>query len=149
MHELPIAESVLNIALRHAEKEDAARITDLYLLIGQLSSIVDDSIQFYWDIISRDTLAEGATLHFERIPMQMLCLDCGQSYHPEAGTLGVSTLWWRTYSGRQGDEFRLESIAIEKREEPLTPSPLSDGGISRRTLKGRGGIKNPILYAPR
>jgi len=121
MHELPIAESVLNIALRHAEKEDAARITDLYLLIGQLSSIVDDSIQFYWDIISRDTIAQGATLHFERIPMQMLCLDCGQSYHPDPGTLVCPHCGGAHIQVAKGDEFRLESIAIEKREEPLAP----------------------------
>ena len=68
MHELSVTESILEIALRHASKTKAARITNLYLVIGQLASIVDDSVQFYWDIISKDTIAEGAKLHFKRLP---------------------------------------------------------------------------------
>ena len=55
MHELPVTESVLEIALRHAKGAGAERITNIYLVIGQLSSIVDDSIQFYWDIVSKDS----------------------------------------------------------------------------------------------
>jgi hypothetical protein len=57
MHELPVTESILDIAVKHARQANAQRIADIYLVIGQLSSIVDDSIQFYWDIIAKDTLA--------------------------------------------------------------------------------------------
>ena len=52
MHELAVTENILNIALTHAEKSDAARITNLYLVIGQLSSVLDDSVQFYWDLLT-------------------------------------------------------------------------------------------------
>ncbi len=120
MHELPVAESVLKIALRYAEHEKATRITDLYLVIGQLSSIVDDSVQFYWDIISRDTIAERAVLHFERVPMQMLCLDCARAYHPQPGTLACPHCGSSQVQVTGGDEFRLESIGIE-RETPTQP----------------------------
>ncbi len=121
MHELSVTENVLKIALHYAEGEGATRITDLYLLIGQLSSIVDDSVQFYWDIISRDTIAEGATLHFERIPMQMLCLDCAQTYHPHPGTLACPHCGSTHVQVAGGDEFRLESIGIECDTPAATP----------------------------
>ena len=42
MHELAVTESLLEIAVRHARAQNARRITDLYLVIGQWSSIVDD-----------------------------------------------------------------------------------------------------------
>jgi hydrogenase nickel incorporation protein HypA/HybF len=64
MHELSVTESILEIALRHASNANAKRITNLYMVKGQLASIVDDSVQFYWDIISKDSIAEGAVLHF-------------------------------------------------------------------------------------
>ncbi len=115
MHELPITESILDIALRHANQVQARRVTDLYLVIGQLSSVVDDSVQFYWDIIAKGTIAEGARLHFERIPAEMLCLDCNIRYPlaggelepcPQCGGVRVKVA--------KGDEFRLESIEIEE-----------------------------------
>jgi len=104
---------VLDIALRHAEDAGAQRITDLYLVIGDLSSIVDDSIQFYWDIISRGTLAEGATLHFDRVPTKMYCFECGKTYLPEKGTLACPHCGSTLVQVAGGDEFRLESIEVE------------------------------------
>ncbi len=112
MHEMAITQSILDIALDYAERSGASRVTMLNLVIGQLSSIVDDSVQFYWDIISKDTLCEGAVLNFERIPAQMKCLDCGQTYTlsrgleacPQCGGFHVQVI--------AGDEFRLESIEI-------------------------------------
>lgn len=121
MHELAITQSALDIALRYGTQENATRITDLYLKIGALSSIIDESVQFYWDIISRDTLAEGATLHFERVPMQMVCFDCGESYRPEPGTLACPRCGGSHVQVAGGDEFRLESIGIE-REPAETPT---------------------------
>lgn len=80
MHELSITTNILEIASRHGEEANATKVTDLYLVIGALSSIVDDSVQFYWDAISKGTLCAGATLHFDRIPTQLRCLDCNESY---------------------------------------------------------------------
>ena len=76
MHELPVTDNLLEITLRHAKSARAKRVTDLYLVVGQLSSIIDDSIQFYWDIIAKDSIAEGAALHFRRIPVQLECRNC-------------------------------------------------------------------------
>ncbi len=113
MHELPFVESILKITLEHAERAGAKRVTALYLVIGQMSSIVDDSVQFYWDILSKGTIAEGAKLHFQRIPAVYRCWDCGHTYEldgehlacPRCGSVRVQLV--------QGDEFRLDSIEVE------------------------------------
>ncbi len=110
MHELPVSESILEIALRHAE---GRRVTNLYLVIGQLSSIVDDSIQFYWDIIGQGTLAEGAKLHFRRIPTELLCLDCGQSFAPGEDSFACPACGSLKVKVAKGEEFFLESIEVE------------------------------------
>jgi hydrogenase nickel incorporation protein HypA/HybF len=113
MHELPVTQGMLSIALEHAEKAAANRITTINLVIGEMSGIVDDSIQFYFDIVSKDTLAEGATLHFERIPNRFHCKACGLDFSlkdrqwvcPHCGEWTVEIV--------AGREFYVDSIEVE------------------------------------
>jgi hydrogenase nickel incorporation protein HypA/HybF len=113
MHELSVTESILEISLRHADGANAKHITNLYLVIGQLASIVDDSVQFYWDIISTGTIAEGATLHFRRLPARFLCLDCSQQYSPVSDSFSCPACEGDHVKVIAGDEFYMEAIDIE------------------------------------
>jgi hydrogenase nickel incorporation protein HypA/HybF len=113
MHELAITESILEIAVRHAEAQNAKRITDLHIVMGQWASVVDDSVQFYWDMISDGTIAKGATLHFERIQTELTCLDCGKIYQPLSETLLCPNCQSTRLKVTKGEEFRLDSIEIE------------------------------------
>jgi hydrogenase nickel incorporation protein HypA/HybF len=114
MHELAVTESVLEIACRHAEEAQAKKVTDIYLVIGRLSSIIDDSVQFYWDVISKDTLCEGAQLHFKRIPAELLCLDCDTKYILEDDLQPCPNCSSANIRVVSGDEFNLESIEIQR-----------------------------------
>jgi hydrogenase nickel incorporation protein HypA/HybF len=114
MHELAVTESILEICLRHANNAQAQQVTHVYLVIGQLSSIVDDSVQFYWEMISRDTICSGAVLHFNRIAARMHCNECDQEFElanrlspcPHCGSYNLKII--------AGEEFFIESIEIEK-----------------------------------
>jgi hydrogenase nickel incorporation protein HypA/HybF len=125
MHELSVTQSILEIALRHGQQAGAHRITDLYLVIGELSSIVDDSVQFYWDFISKDSMAEGARLHFRRIPAELGCRECDTHFSPsedlacpECGSTRIQVV--------TGDEFYLESMEVSE-----APSPAQVMGASK------------------
>ena len=117
MHELSVTESLLKLALSYAEQAHASKVTDLNVVIGRLSSIVDDSVQFYWDFVAEDTLCAGAKLHFERRPAVLKCMDCSKEFTiqeemtpcPDCG--GVHTIILG------GEEFFLDSIEIEKEAE--------------------------------
>jgi hydrogenase nickel incorporation protein HypA/HybF len=111
MHELSVTQSVLEIALR--QTSEGHHITDLYLVVGQLSSMVDDSVQFYWDIISEGTVAQGGTLHFRRVPAEMQCWDCGQRYKLGGDDFTCPKCGSSTIRLVSGDEFYLEAIEIE------------------------------------
>lgn len=113
MHELPVTESLLEIALRHAERARAKRITQLNIVIGELSSIVDESVQFYWDIVSEGTIAEGAVLHFERVDGTLRCLACGHTFPLNHESFTCPACGEKKVVAVGGDDFRLESIEIE------------------------------------
>jgi hydrogenase nickel incorporation protein HypA/HybF len=117
MHELSITQSILEIAQRHALQAGASKVTDINITIGRLSSIVDDSVQFYWDIISQDSICQNSVLHFTRVPARLNCLDCGNTYTldaelqpcPKCGSMQLKVI--------SGEEFWVDSIAVEKQEE--------------------------------
>ena len=113
MHELSVSQSILKIALDNAEKAQAKHIKSINLEIGHLASLVDDSINFYWDIISEGTIAQGASLVINRIPVEMRCFDCGKTYSleddsfdcPDCGSIRIQII--------RGEEMRVESIDVE------------------------------------
>ncbi len=112
MHELPVTEDLLRIVTQHAQQAGATRVTDIYLVIGDMTSFIDDAIQFYFDVLSPETVAAGATLHFKRIKTRFRCRQCGQEFEPEdlnwicpaCGALGGEVI--------AGKEFYVESIDI-------------------------------------
>ncbi|NLE45547.1 MAG: hydrogenase maturation nickel metallochaperone HypA [Chloroflexi bacterium] len=113
MHELSVTQSILDIALRHAENAGARRITRLNLVIGDLAGIIDESVQFYWDIIGRDTIAEGAELCFERRPAVLRCVGCGHTYPMDGLEYSCPICHAEHIVVVGGKEFQLESIEVE------------------------------------
>ncbi|MDD3947879.1 MAG: hydrogenase maturation nickel metallochaperone HypA [Anaerolineaceae bacterium] len=116
MHELAVTESILEIVLDSARKNQASAVTDITLTIGSLSSIVDDCVQFYWDHISQGTICQNAKLHFKRVMASLKCLDCGKVYSlieeltpcPSCGSINLNII--------TGEEFQVDHIEITTEE---------------------------------
>lgn len=116
MHELAVTESILEIVLASAQENHATEITDITLSLGALSSIIDDSVQFYWDHISKDTIAQNAKLHFNRIPAELRCRTCNRVFVlddeltpcPKCKSINLEIL--------SGEEFQIDHIEIKKKE---------------------------------
>jgi hydrogenase nickel incorporation protein HypA/HybF len=116
MHELAVTQNILEIALRHAHSAEARRITDLHLVIGELSTCVDDSVQFYWDLIAQGTPAEGARLHFRRVPTELQCRVCRLRYRPAGDDFACPTCHASRITVVAGEEFYLEAIDVDADE---------------------------------
>lgn len=139
MHELSITESILEIALRHGRAANAAAITGLHLVIGELSSVVDESVQFYWDFVSEGTAAAGATLHFRRVPGQLSCCSCGYSYSPR-DDLTCPACGGEDIDIIAGEEFFLQAIDVE----PIAdPAPQAAGDTPGQTAAHRPSFTTP------
>jgi len=114
MHEYAVTKNLIDIAVQEASKAGASRITEIRLVVGDLSSYVDESVQMYFDIISKGTPAEGARLSFTRIPAEFVCAECGLRFErkgrsfdcPDCGGPG-------SLDEEKGREFYVESIEVE------------------------------------
>lgn len=121
MHELGVTQSILEIALRHANQAGAARIREVNLVIGELSSIVDDSVQFYWDMISEGTIAHGAVLTFTRIPATLRCQHCGHEFPLNHHDYACPVCGSSKVAVADGEQFFLESIDVDLAEPQPSP----------------------------
>jgi len=76
MHELSIAQHILEIISDQCHSSGYSRIESVHLRIGRASGIMSDALLFAFDAIKAESLAEGAVLHIEEIPVSGACNDC-------------------------------------------------------------------------
>jgi hydrogenase nickel incorporation protein HypA/HybF len=114
MHELAVTECLLKTACEYAGKNQADRVISLNIIIGGLSGIIDESVQFYWDMISEDTICSKAMLHFEKRPARLNCQACGNVFNLDGELIPCPCCGSMHLKVLSGDEFLLDSIEIEK-----------------------------------
>ena len=120
MHELSITEHILNDCIREAQAQNASRIRVIRLCIGQLRGIVPDCIQIYLDMLAEGTIAEGARIESETLPVKVHCMDCGKDgeitpHHlqcPHCGSMRLMLL--------SGKEFYINSLSVDKDRDQST-----------------------------
>jgi hydrogenase nickel incorporation protein HypA/HybF len=113
MHELGLMENALAAALDHARRHGAERIVALRFRVGQMSGVVPDALAFAFKALAAGTVAEGARLDLDTVPVVCRCLDCGGEFRPEdviylcphCGSLHADV--------RKGTELELASLEVE------------------------------------
>ncbi len=113
MHELGVTQSILEIALEHGQKASARKIRQIHLVMGELSGIVEESVQFYFDFVSKGTMAEGARLTFEKKPGRLRCPACGHEFSFEKDRWICPACQAPGPEIVSGREFFMESIEVD------------------------------------
>ncbi len=112
MHELSVASAVLDTVERHAENRKVLAVT---LRIGHLRQVIPDSLAFYFEMVARDTLAEGARLEQVIVPARLRCGGCEQEWElegtpefrcPRCAVSEVAVI--------AGNELEVDSIEVEE-----------------------------------
>ena len=80
MHELAITQSMLDLVLEQAGKAGAKEVGKINLVIGEMTGVVEQCVQFYFSFLSRGTLAEGAALSFTMVPTTARCQGCARHF---------------------------------------------------------------------
>jgi hydrogenase nickel incorporation protein HypA/HybF len=112
MHEMAIAESMLEIVEATARGNAAVRVSAIWLELGALSHVESHALTFCFDAVARGSLAEGARLEIVTLPGEAWCMPCGERVGlqrrgdpcPRCGSHQLEVV--------RGDEMRVKEIAI-------------------------------------
>lgn len=128
MHELSIAQSVLEVATRHAAGRPVRAVE---LRVGHLRQVVPDSLEFAWQLVSDGSPLEGARLEIEPVPARVGCRDCGEVSEVDGfplacgrcGGLGVEVLG--------GEELLVDALELEEEDEMADTAEMATLGGKR------------------
>lgn len=79
MHELSLAEGILQIVEDAAAQQGFKRVTEVRLEIGALSGVEVEALSFCLDMVLKDSIAAGARVELEKVPGTGFCLECGET----------------------------------------------------------------------
>jgi hydrogenase nickel incorporation protein HypA/HybF len=114
MHELSLSGAIVNTVVKHAEGRPVSLVS---LRVGALRQVVPDTLEFYFEFVSKGTVCEGARLEQELIPALLRCASCEREWTidmpifmcPSCGSAGQVEV-------ASGEEFEVESIEVEETE---------------------------------
>jgi hydrogenase nickel incorporation protein HypA/HybF len=113
LHELAIAESVVEIARRHAA---GRQVTKVYLKVGHLRQVVPSALAFSFELVAQGTPVEGAELEMEEIPVTGRCRECGAESQLTEFPLQCAACRSFDLEILQGEELYVESLELEEQE---------------------------------
>ena len=79
MHEMSLAEGVLQLIEDAAHQQEFARVTAVWLEIGQLSGVEVEAMEFCFEAVMRDSIADGARLEIIALPGSGWCMQCAMT----------------------------------------------------------------------
>jgi hydrogenase nickel incorporation protein HypA/HybF len=111
MHELSIAEGVVEVALRHARGRPVAAVE---LRVGHLRQVVPSALEFAFALVSAGTVLEGAELRMEEVPAAGRCRSCGTDTPLPRLPLCCRRCGSPDVEVTRGEELLVEALELEE-----------------------------------
>ncbi|MDD2603750.1 MAG: hydrogenase maturation nickel metallochaperone HypA [Desulfobacterales bacterium] len=117
MHEMGLALEIIDIATASIPADlKGARVQRVNLTVGKLSAVVPDSLRFCFQVASRETPLEGASLNIEEVPVVARCLQCGNEWTIEEPVFRCPACDSPRIQVVSGRELDIRSIELEEKE---------------------------------
>ncbi|HEY1601949.1 MAG TPA: hydrogenase maturation nickel metallochaperone HypA [Pirellulales bacterium] len=118
MHELSIAESLIDAASDAVSEHGGVRATRIKIRIGLLSGIVQEALRFSFDLASSGTPCDGALLDIEIVPITVSCSHCNAAQTlTDSFRFSCPTCGQPTPDVLSGKDLELTSIEISYQSE--------------------------------
>src|SRR5687768_6228171 len=105
-------QDALEVALEHARRRGAERIHRVRLRVGRLAGVVPEALAFAFDVVVQGTMAEGARLEVEDVPVVCFCAACADEFRPDGWFFECPRCGRATDEVRQGRELELASLEV-------------------------------------
>jgi hydrogenase nickel incorporation protein HypA/HybF len=113
MHEMSLALNIVEIITNKAREEEAEKITEIELEIGQLAGVEQHALEFCMEAACRDSLAEGARVTYYPVEALARCGECGHEFTPEFIYDRCPSCNGFRVDVVKGKEFKIRSINID------------------------------------
>ncbi|MBI5890177.1 MAG: hydrogenase maturation nickel metallochaperone HypA [Nitrosomonadales bacterium] len=113
MHEMSLAEGVLQIIEDSAKTQNFSRVKTVWLEIGQLAGVEVEAMKFCFDAVVRDSIAEDAKLEIIETPGQAWCLHCAETVNVKALFDACPKCGSHQVQVTGGNEMRVKELDVE------------------------------------
>jgi len=114
MHEVSIAQGMLDIALDYCGKNGYSVIKSITVKIGKAAGVVPDSLQFAFESLKTETIAQNATLIIDEVPVAGTCNDCGKHFTvDEAYVIQCPLCGSLSFKLETGRELNISELEVE------------------------------------
>jgi hydrogenase nickel incorporation protein HypA/HybF len=113
MHEFAITQAILAIVLQKAQEIPVGKITKIDIQVGRLTGYLPESIRLQFAILSRSTVAFGASLSFHQPPAKLLCRKCNVEFTTDSMDLACPYCHTLETDILSGLELNVLSMEIE------------------------------------
>jgi hydrogenase nickel incorporation protein HypA/HybF len=106
-------QNTLEIAINNAKQENANYIKKITMNIGKLSGVIPEALEFAFDVVTKGTMAENATLKINTIPIICYCDSCQEKFNPQEWFFECPYCHQFSNHILQGKEIELISVEIQ------------------------------------
>jgi len=80
MHEFSIVSSLFEIIEEVARENSLVKVYRVSLIVGKMRQVVPVAMEMAFEAITKGTIAEGAKLQLEFVPIKMKCRSCDHQF---------------------------------------------------------------------
>lgn len=114
MHELSLVTNIVESVTQSLKDYPGARVLEVRLKVGVLASVVEETLQFCYDVATEGTRLEGSQLVVEVLPVMVHCEPCGADVElPSVQSFRCPHCGTPTSDLRQGREMEIDSVEID------------------------------------
>lgn len=114
MHEMSIAESIVEIIRETLGESENRRLVSVTVEVGELTAVVPESLEFCFNAIIETTPYRGAKIHIRNVPLTGRCQECGEEFHiekyafvcPKCGSTRIQVLG--------GQELKVSELEVDE-----------------------------------